>query len=414
MLPLPLNPPAHTMLNVVCISHMYPSASRPTNGGFIHAHVKALQAAHINVHVLCPVPWVPPGLARFRKQWRAYADAAVDTAALDGVPVTRVPYFTPPHPLHFIGAWTMAGALQREWAHQLADCNCDLIHAHTITPDGYAAGRIGKKLGLPVICSARGSEIHTTPNESKVLRRLTRRALANADGLIAVSSALADTMWALAPHRVRPEVIYNGVADCFHPPTDKAAAKAALHLPPTTWVVLFVGRCELDKGTAELINAFAQLNARDARLVIVGDGGARHQLAALALAGGISDRVLFAGEVPHGNITRFLHAADVFVLPTYAEGMPNALLEAMATGLPCIATKVGGIPEAITDHWNGILVSPKRAAEITHALREIKSLPHIAAMLGRHATQTVAKKFSWSANAARHLTCYQQLLATKP
>jgi len=399
------------VLKIAVISHLYPSPARPTYGQFIHAHVKALQAQGVAVRVVSPVPWTPPGLEKISRKWADYAASAGRVEDFDGVRVARPAYFTPPSPFHVAGSWTMAVSLRRCWKKLMDGFKCDLIHAHTVTPDGFAAVKFGKKLGLPVVCSARGSEVHEAPRCSPTVRRQTRWALQNCDGFLAVSRALAQTAVELADGRLQPAVIYNGVAENFSAGADTRKIRRQLGLPETAKIILFVGRCERDKGAGELLGAFAAIARAEpaALLLVVGDGGARTELESTAKSAHGS-RVRFAGLVGRDKIAGYFQAADVFVLPSYGEGMPNALLEAMAAGLPCVATRVGGIPEAIQDGVNGILIPPKSAPAVVQAVGKIFAEPDFARNLGRAARATVTNKFSWQANAANHLKFYHKTL----
>jgi glycosyltransferase involved in cell wall biosynthesis len=400
------------MLKVAYISHMYPSAVRPTYGQFIHDHVKAVQQSGVEVRVIVPTPWTPPGLSRLRRKWSQYAAFAGKTEQFAGVEVFRPAYFAPPRPLQHLGAWGMAASLQRHWRQGGADLACDLIHAHAITPDGFAACQLARRLGRPVICSARGSEVHQTPRESAVVRRLTRWTLQHCDAAIAVSGALAQNAADLAEGRVQPRVIYNGVAEDFQTVTGRSAARRQLGLPEAAQIILFVGRCEMDKGAGELLEAFAAIAAQfpAAQLVLAGDGGARPELERRTRSKNWGTRVRFAGLVGRAQIGSYFRAADVFVLPSYGEGMPNALLEAMAAGVPCVATRVGGIPEAIEDGVNGLLIPAQSGSAVASAVHRLLDSPAFAAQLGAAAQGTIRRRFTWSANAQSHLQIYAEVL----
>ncbi len=400
------------MLNIAFISHMYPSLTRPTYGRFIHEHVKSLQALGVAVRVISPVPWSPPGMGLLKRKWRDYEQTANESGFFDGVEIRHPTYFALPRPLHFLGGIGMAAGLRSSWDKLMTGFRCDLIHAHTITPDGFAACRLAKSLRLPVICSARGSEVHSTPKESAAFRAMTRRALRQCNGMIAVSRALACEAVALAGETLRPKVIYNGVSETFQSAGNRPAIRRKLNLPESGQIILFIGRCELDKGAGELLQAFAEFNRRNtnAQLVYVGDGSAREELHATARQQ-FGGRVHFIGQVGREEIHQYLQAADIFVLPSHGEGMPNALLEAMGAGLPCIATSVGGIPEAIQDCVNGLLIPSKSPAAIAAALEKITRSPELATRLGAAAARTVKDKFTWQANAAEHLKFYEETIA---
>jgi glycosyltransferase involved in cell wall biosynthesis len=125
--------------------------------------------------------------------------------------------------------------------------------------------------------------------------------------------------------------------------------------------ILFVGRLHPVKGVQYLITAMkiVQDKIPGARLILVGDGEDRERLESLSMQLGIKEYVQFAGEVPHENVQVFMQQADIFVLPSLYEGLPNVILEAMACGLPIVATRTGGIPDIIMDNTNGFLVEIK-------------------------------------------------------
>jgi glycosyltransferase involved in cell wall biosynthesis len=171
-------------------------------------------------------------------------------------------------------------------------------------------------------------------------------------------------------------VIPSGVdTDLVRPGRDRAAAKAHLALSPTTPVIGTVGRLEPRTGTDTLLAAVAALRAErpDVALVVVGEGPLRAELEARARELGIASAVRFLGD--RTDVDEVLAALDAFVLPSRTEGMSNALLEAMAMGLPVIATAVGGTPEVIADGRSGRLVpadEPERmAAAIARVLADV-------------------------------------------
>jgi len=135
-------------------------------------------------------------------------------------------------------------------------------------------------------------------------------------------------------------------------------------------VILFVGHLNAAKGVRELFHAVSQI--RDTlpglKLVMVGDGGIQNELPGLAASLGIDSLVHFAGKAKAPEIARWLAAADVFTLPSYAEGCPNVVIEALACGRPVVATTVGAIPDLVQDS-TGILIPPRDAASLAEALK---------------------------------------------
>ena len=164
----------------------------------------------------------------------------------------------------------------------------------------------------------------------------------------------------------RSLIVPNGVDAALFHPRERGQARAQLGLPATGRVVVYVGRIVRDKGMFELIDAMAALNRPDLTLVLVGDGVLRAECEERARP--LGDRVRFAGARPLDEIPRFLAAADLFVLPSWNEGTPNVLLEALACGRRAVATNVGGIPDVMTSPALGELVPPRDVTALAAAL----------------------------------------------
>ncbi len=192
----------------------------------------------------------------------------------------------------------------------------------------------------------------------------------------------------------RTDVIPSGVdTDRFAPPIDRIAAKRALGISDVRSLIGTVGRLEPRKGTGTLIAALASLrrHGRDAGLVVVGDGPLRQQLADAAERLGVASHVRLLGD--RSDVREVLAALDVFVLPSRTEGMSNALLEAMATALPVVATAVGGTPEVVSDGVSGLLVAADDADAMANAIGRVLDDPAWAATLGAAARQTAEERF---------------------
>jgi glycosyltransferase involved in cell wall biosynthesis len=240
--------------------------------------------------------------------------------------------------------------LRREFPFQVID-------AHYLYPDAYAAVRIGKDLGVPVVSSARGSDVNLI-GRMPDLAPLVREVLVGSKRLIAVSAALAQAMRDLGAPDVA--VIPNGVdAARFHP-MDRATVRRDLGLDDRP-VILSVGNLVSNKGMDRLLRATARASA-DAQspmaraiLVIVGRGPEEERLRRLTRELGLDARVRFEGVVPHEALAPWYAAADLFALATEREGWPNAVLESLACGTPVVATRVGGVPEILRNDRVGFM-----------------------------------------------------------
>lgn len=175
------------------------------------------------------------------------------------------------------------------------------------------------------------------------------------------------------------------------------------------FVIMTVARLEKVKGIQYLIEAFYILNSKlqvpNSKLIIIGDGSQRNNLVNLVKKLSLEDRVIFLGEVSNPKIPETLAAADCFVLPSLKEGFGIAILEAMAAGLPVIATNVGGIPDIIKQAIDGILVPPKNPSAIAEAMIKIYTQPDFAQNLVKNATVNL-EKYNWQDIAKRVYKIY--------
>jgi L-malate glycosyltransferase len=237
--------------------------------------------------------------------------------------------------------------------------------------------------------------------------RWTRRLC---DRVVAVSEA---TRWAMIEQERcdagRIVVIGNGVDCARFRPRDPAAARRALGVPLEALVIGAIGRLSPKKGFHDLIAATAQLGvgARPLELVLVGEGPERDRLEALARSVGLGERARFVGH--RGDVEDLYPAFDVFVLPSYEEGSPNALLEAMASGCAVVATGVGGTPE-ILEPGLGRLIAPGDPAGLAAALEELLRDPTLRRRLGERARVRVEERYEIGDTIRRHEELYLSLV----
>jgi glycosyltransferase involved in cell wall biosynthesis len=178
--------------------------------------------------------------------------------------------------------------------------------------------------------------------------------------------------------------------------------------------ILTVGRVVPVKGQALLVEAVAELARRgvDVRLTVVGDGPQLDDLRTRAERLGVGDRVAFAGAVGQDRIRDYYARADVFALPSFAEGLPVVLVEAMATGLPVVASRITGIPELVDEGVSGLLVVPGRGDDLTRALERLAAAaPEQRAAMGRAGRDRVAAEFDIQRTAAELRALFEQMLA---
>ena len=294
----------------------------------------------------------------------------------------------------------------------------DVLHCH----QSYSPATIGA-LGRMVLRKPVLVKVSTADafSERRELERLPffglrRLLLKRVDRFVAVNRLASGEFTGLGIKAERITHIPNGVvipSEAAFDETDKAAARARLGLGEGKLAV-FVGRLSAEKNLSVLLEAWpAVIRARpEARLVLVGDGGTfrnveadlRRQVDALGLQG----RVVFTGRVT--DVLDYLLAADLFVLPSITEGMSNALLEAMAAGLPAVASRVPGNEELIQDQENGLLVNAQDPGALAHAICRLFAAPAEAHRLGQAARRRVEARFTIERVTRAYLSLYHGLL----
>ncbi len=277
----------------------------------------------------------------------------------------------------------------------------DIVHTRNAESFFYAA--IGARLaGVPVL-------IHSEHGRTFADRRLrlhAQRLLSGlADGMFAVSAELREQLIRhIGLRRERIDVLYNGVDTARFTTVDRRSARLQLDLPGEAYVVGSIGRLVAVKNYPLLLRAFAAQSDPNAYLVLAGDGPEHAALSALSEQLGIAARVRLLGH--RDDIPAILGALDVFVLCSRSEGMSNTLLEAMAAGLPAIATGVGGNPEILRDGVDGRLVADDDQPGLAAALRDLGSAPDMRREMGEQARQRVLQEFSMQAMVRRYAEYY--------
>lgn len=283
-----------------------------------------------------------------------------------------------------------------------------LLHAHLYHANMY--GRLAAfREGVPTVCS-----IHNTYIRPKRHRRLINWWLARRTPvIIAGSEAIKSDILkydGVSPGIVR--VIPYGVAvEKFDIPMTRDEARKKLGLPVNRFYVGTVGRLEVQKGQRYLVDATARLRREgiEVSLLLIGSGREEERLRDQVLRENITDDVLFLGT--RRDLPDLYRAMDVFALPSLWEGLPLALLSAMASGIPVVVTPVGGVPEVVRDGENGFLVPPEDPVALAAALRRVREDAELASTCGRSAAETVRTEYSHRRNAERIMEVYEEVLA---
>ena len=256
---------------------------------------------------------------------------------------------------------------------------------------------------------------YTAPDrKTRAYNYLDRWSLPSAARVITVCQSFAKDLTDAGVPAEQISVQHNSI----RPPSpvssqDVQALKRRFSIGEDVRVVLAVGRLSQEKGHHDLISAFARL--RDAhshlvvKLVIVGDGPERASLEAAVNALGLSEQVIFTGHI--NNVREFYAAADLLALPSYSEGSPNVLLEAMATGVPVVATTVGGVPEIVEDGKSALLVSAGDAPAMAAAMADLLTDKELARRLAANASALVATRYTPESYVNSLLAIYRSVIS---
>ncbi len=372
---------------VVVLSSLFPSRLQPGAGLFIRERMFRL-GQRLPLAVVAPSPWFP--LQWLIRRWRpGFRPGAPRYELQAGHDVWYPRFISLPGVLKRLDGWAMAlGAWPRLRALRRAG-RLDVLDAHFGYPDGFAASRLARWLGVPVTITLRGTEVRHAADP--VLRPLLARALHDADRIFSVSESLRQTALGLGvpPERVR--VVGNGVDPQRFRPIDRAEARTTLGLPVDAPVLVSVGGLCERKGFHRVIECLPALHAEgiDAHLIVVGgpspEGDWTERLHDQVHQLSLQGHVHFTGPVPPDDLHRVLSAADVFALATRNEGWANVFLEAMACGLPVVTTDVGGNAEVVCRPELGTVVPFGDAAALTTALQAALHRPWDRAALRAHA-----------------------------
>lgn len=381
------------MLRIAVVSRYFPSSGEPWQGRSAYQTIRAL-SSQADVHVFYPNSAYPSFL---RPRTRLYKGLDKDHSPA-GVNVSYHDY--PAIPLlsrPFNGAMAASALLPHVRAFQP-----DLIFSIFLYPDSYAALQIAKKLRVPLIAMGIGSDIHSIAD--RISAKYTRTVLREANFLVTVSDDLRQKALAMGASPDRSRAVVNGCDLSVFKVRDRAEARRQLALDPEAPIVLYIGRMDLRKGLRELVEASAKLRTMHPNLQVymVGEGPDRPQITHAIETAAASNFIHTLPPCRPDDVALWMAAADLVTLPSYMEGCPNVVLEALACGRPVVATNVGGIPEIMSDAC-GRLIPPRDAAALADALHAVLSIQWDASSISAHWSR------SWSAVASELMAIFESV-----
>jgi len=381
------------VIPLLTYSTLFPNREQPVHGLFVEERLRQLLGTgRIAASVIAPVPWFPFGAPVFG----SYARFArvPRSEQRNGLTISHPRYALLPKIGMLSAPFLMAASTVADVRRALASgADRPIVDAHYLYPDGVAAALIARALDLPLVLTARGSDVNLIARHP-LARRMLLWAIRRSRATVTVSAALKAALVAFGADERKLHVIRNGVNLARFAPRDRAVARRRVGVDG--FVVLTVGKLDENKGHHLVVDALS--HCPGATHLIVGEGPWRDGLARRAASAGIGGRVRLLGAVGHDELPDYYAAADVLVLASAREGMPNVVLEALACGLPVIATDVGGVAEILQGAPACTLLAERSSEAVARALAAVA-----AASSDRDAVRRHAERFGWEAVASAQL-----------
>ena len=356
-------------MRVLVLTNLYPTPLHPHRAPFNRHQLRLLSQRHA-VQVIAPIAWTDEYSGR-----RLGVVSGQRSRQQDGLTVEHPRYWFPPKIARSWYGWCYWQSVKKTVRRTAQTFQPTILFAPWAYPDGWAAVKLGRELGLPVVIQVHGSDIKLL-GDFPARRKQTAAAVCAADGVVAVSEDLAGCLVELGVPRGKIQVVIDGVDTTIFQPGSRTTARQIVNVQSNQTLVVFVGNLVPVKGLDILLAALAQLTKvrTSVLLAIIGAGPLRGTLEKQAAELGLAEQVRFVGSIPQTELPQWYRAADVFVLPSRSEGVPNVLLEASACDTPWIASNVGGIHE-IAGRGRSRLVPPNDPTALATAIAEVLTTP---------------------------------------
>ena len=385
------------MLRIAVVTRYFPNSAEPWQGRSAYQTVRLL-ARQADVRVFFPNASYPsflkPRSRGYDKLDPSWSPPDVNTSYYD---CPSLPLVSRP-----LNGWIAARVLM---PHVRAFAP-DLIFSCILYPDGYSALKIGKALSVPVVAMSIGSDINRIGDPISAMQ--TRVVLRDADFVVTVSGDLRRKAVAMGASPQKTRSIVNGCDLSVFYVRDRLEARRALGIDPDSEAVVYIGRMDVKKGLRELVEAAVSLHPERPRMhvYLIGEGSDRPIVQSAIDAGNAAGYIHLLPGCAFDDVAVWMGAADLVTLPSYMEGCPNVVLEALACGRPLVATNVGGIPEIMSEAC-GSLVPPRDPAALAQALRSVLDKTWDAAAI------SALRSRSWNAVAAELLELFESLSSNR-
>ncbi len=407
---------ADRSLNVAVIAHSFPRFPGDTHGPFVKRLSEELARLGHRVHML--VPWdgelrpdpdSPLEVHSFRYVWPPSWHLLGYSRTLKGDVGMKLAAWLL-SPLYFACGEVALRRLVRR--HRI-----DLVHAHWLLPNGFIAHRVARATGLPYAVTLHGSDIFMAERNA-AFRRMAAATLAGAAHVTSCSADLKQRLLAIGgdQHADKVPLVPNGTDLVPGAAAGAGGLRRRLGVAAGDPLVVAVGRLVYKKGFRYLIEAVRELAESHprARFVIGGGGDLEDELRRQAAELGLGERLQFTGMLTHDQVLELVAAADLFVMPSIRDadgnidGLPIVVLEAMAAGVPVVATDVAGMPLAVEDGVSGLLVQEQDPPALAAALGRLLDDPERRRRMGAAGRRRVETDLNWAAVARIHDGLYRR------
>jgi glycosyltransferase involved in cell wall biosynthesis len=389
---------------------MFPHPAQPQAGIFFANFLRHLRPVLGRLVVVQPwprLPWPLPRLPRFAASRKGPAHQW-----WDGIEVYRPDILFAgardlwlPARSACRAAWPLCERLHRRYRF-------DLVLGIPLGPPAHLAQYVAGRLSLRCVGWATGSDVHDYPKRSAGNARFLRHVIRRCDLILTASDDLGRALRARFPWASRVRTFYRGIAlGTLREEADRDSLRRRLGLDPARTYLVMAGAVRARKGAWEFYETLRRLAPSHPGLaaVWVGAGPDAPTLETHAARDGLADRFRITGRVPHATVLDYFRAADLMVFPSYAEGLPNVVVEALAAGLPVVATDAGGTREVVRDGASGLLVPPGDVAALMRAAARLLDDPDQARALARNGRRLAFEQFDAARNAETALALFRQV-----
>ena len=392
-------------MNVLVLWDGFISTMKSTPWIHVTEQVKVL-SSWCNITMISPVMVSPP-MPKYAAEKRQIEETHPYTGSINNVRFYQPRYMDLPRGSYRYNDYSRVASIVACVLRERIPVN--LVHAHFGYWPGHAGGIVGKILRKPVLLTTHGSDIHqmTKPDFYKQLWRVrVLKALRSSKRIIAVSNALKEMITELG-YGEKTNVISTAFVSKDFGVFDKNLCRKSLGLKNDSRIILYIGAMRMVKGTDVGVKAFIKLIQKQNKImfVLIGDGDLRPDLENVVEQAELSNNVFFLGRKNNNELAIYLNAADLLVVPSRNEGRPVVILESLACGTPVVATRVGGIPELISDEHLGILVEPENPDALATGISEGLRRTWNRELLHQHAQQ-----FTWENIAPKIYKIYSEMV----